>query len=159
MTSIEKEFNSPYTIKKYHYNFRQEDALSEDNLRKTFVNLCTSAFFHNKEKTIRLENLNLDSLETKEREEIIYRMKTQLETLSELPIQNESFFSAIGKHSALQTQFNIWKRNLFIPLSDQIEEHAQRKMQEIEDKAKQELDKDNIWANDAKRDLYDPEKE
>lgn len=83
---FEKEFNSPYKVKKYHYNFRSEDELSEDNLRKTFVNLCTTAFFHNKEKTIREEHLNLDSLDSKEREQVVYRMKKQLEALSELPI-------------------------------------------------------------------------
>ena len=73
--------------------------------------------------------------------------------------QNESFFSAVGKNNALQTQFNIWKRNLFVPLTDQLEEQAKRKMEEIEEKAKQELDKDNIWNADAKRDHFDPEKE
>ena len=50
---FEKEFNNPYKVKKFHYNFRQDDELSEESLRKTFVNLCTTAFFHNKEKTIR----------------------------------------------------------------------------------------------------------
>jgi len=29
---FEKEFNSPYKVKKYHYNFRHDDELSEDNL-------------------------------------------------------------------------------------------------------------------------------
>ena len=70
-------------------------------MRKTFVNLCTTAFYHNKEKTIREEHLNHDSLGTKEKEEIVFRMKKQLETLSELPIQNESFFTAIGKANPL----------------------------------------------------------
>ena len=65
------------------------------------MNLCTTAFYHNKEKTIREEHLNLDSLGTKEKEEIVFRMKKQLETLSELPIQNESFFTAIGKANPL----------------------------------------------------------
>jgi hypothetical protein len=65
----------------------------------------------------------------------------------------------VGKNNALQTQFNIWKRNLFVPLTDQLEEQAKRKMEEIEEKAKQELDKDNIWNADAKRDHFDPEKE
>jgi hypothetical protein len=156
---FEKEFNSPYKVKKYHYNFRSEDELSEDNLRKTFVNLCTTAFFHNKEKTIREEHLNLDSLDSKEREQVVYRMKKQLEAMSVLPIQNDSFFSAIGKTSPLQTQFNIWKRNLFVPLTDQLEEHAKRKMEEIEAKKQAELDKDNIWVADGKRDHFDPERE
>lgn len=42
---FEKEFESPYKTKKYHYNFRHEGELSEENMQKTFINLCTSAFF------------------------------------------------------------------------------------------------------------------
>ena len=72
---FEKEYNSPYKVKKYHYNFRDESELSEDNLRRTFVNLCASAFFHNKEKTIRPENFNLDAMNSQEKEEIMFRMK------------------------------------------------------------------------------------
>jgi hypothetical protein len=48
---------------------------------------------------------------------------------------------------------------LFVPLTDQLEEHAKRKLEEIEIKKQQELDKDNIWAADAKRDHFDPDKE
>ena len=48
---------------------------------------------------------------------------------------------------------------MFVPLTDQLEEQAKRKMEEIEEKARQELDKDNIWNADAKRDHFDPEKE
>jgi hypothetical protein len=29
---FEKEFNSPYKIKSYHYNYRKEAEMSEDNL-------------------------------------------------------------------------------------------------------------------------------
>lgn len=72
---FEKEFNAPYSIKKYHYNFRHDEELTEENLKKTFVNLCTTAFFHNKEKTIREEHLNLDAMNSKEKEEIVYKMK------------------------------------------------------------------------------------
>jgi hypothetical protein len=72
---FEKEYNSPYKVKKYHYNFRFDDELSEEHLRKTFVNLCTSAFFQNKEKTIREEHLNLDSMNSKEKDEVIFKMK------------------------------------------------------------------------------------
>lgn len=59
-------------------------------------------------------------MNSKEREEVVFRMKKQLETLSELPIQNESYFTSISKINPLQTQFNIWKRNLFVPLGDQL---------------------------------------
>ena len=72
---FEREFESPYKVKKFHYNFRNDDELSEENLRKTFINLCTTAFFHNKEKTLRAEHLNLDSMNSHEKEEVIYKMK------------------------------------------------------------------------------------
>ena len=39
-----KEKASPYKTKKYHYNYRHAVELSEENLRKTFVNMCTNAF-------------------------------------------------------------------------------------------------------------------
>lgn len=83
---FEKEYNSPYSVKKFHYNFRSEEEMSEENLKKTFINLCTTAFFHNKEKTIRLEHLNLDAMNSTEKEEIVYKMKKQLEQMGELPI-------------------------------------------------------------------------
>ena len=72
---FENEYNSPYKIKKYHYNYRNEIELSEENLIKTFANLCTNAFFHNKEKRVREESMNIDSMNSKEREEIFFRMK------------------------------------------------------------------------------------
>lgn len=115
---FEKEYNSPYKIKKYSYNFRNDEELSEEHLRKTFVNLCTSAFFHNKEKSIRQEMLNLDSMNSKEKEEVVFRMRNQLESLSELPLHNDSFFSNLKQANPLQTQFNLWKKNLFVPLHD-----------------------------------------
>jgi hypothetical protein len=91
---FEREHESPYKVKKYHYSFRRPEELTEDNLKKTFVNLCTTAFFHNKEKTVRKENLDLDSMNTEEKELVMYNMKRELEELSELPNHNESFFSS-----------------------------------------------------------------
>jgi hypothetical protein len=64
--------------------FTSFNKLLKLNLRKTYINLCTNAFFHNKDKTIRIENLNYDSMNTKERELVIYNMKRELEELSEL---------------------------------------------------------------------------
>ena len=153
---FEKEYNSPYKVKKYHYNFRHDDELTEENLRKTFVNLCTSAFFHNKEKTIRQEHLNLDAMNSKEREEIVFKMKSQLETIGDLPLHNESFFTSLKNANPLQTQFNIWKKNLYVPLHDQLEEKAKRKLQEIEERKRLEKEKESIFF-EGKRDLYDPE--
>jgi hypothetical protein len=49
---------------------------------------------------------------------------------------------------------------LFVPLHDQLEEQAKRKVEEIEEKQRLEKDKDLVWnADGVKRDLYDPDKE
>lgn len=118
---FEKEKESPYKTKKYHYNYRQPEELEEENLQRTFINMCSSAYFHNKDKTIRAENFNLDGMNSKEKEEVMFKMKRELEDLAELPLDNDSFYSAL-KASPLQTQFKLWKKNLFIPLTDQLEE-------------------------------------
>lgn len=141
---FEKEHDSPYKVKKYHYSFRREQELTEENLIKTYVNLCTNAFYHNKEKTVRSENLNLDAMNSEEKELMIYQMKRELEEMSELPIQNESFFSKVNFNPTAQ-QFSIWKRNLFVPLADQLEEQAKRKIAAIEEARLREEEKDLVF--------------
>lgn len=118
----QEESESPYKTKKYHYNYRQPEELSNENLQRTFVNMCTNAFFHNKDKTVRMENLNLDAMNSTEREEVKFMLKRQLEELSELPDENDSFLSSMQNPNPLHTQFRIWKKNLFVPLTDQLEE-------------------------------------
>ena len=108
-------------MKKYHYSFRHPEELTEDNLIKTYVNLATNAFFHNKDKTVREENLDLDSLTSDEREKVMYSLKRELEDMALVPDQDNSFFKPYLK-SATFAQYSIWKKNLFIPLTDQFEE-------------------------------------
>ena len=90
---FEREADSPYKVKRYHYSYRHPEELADENLIKTYVNLCTSAFFHNKEKTVRSENLNLDSMNSEEKEVVMYNMKRELEEMSELASQKNQFFS------------------------------------------------------------------
>ena len=71
-------------------------------------------------------------------------MKRELEEMSELPSQDESLFSKLSV-SPTQAQFSIWKRNLFVPLSDQLEEQAKRKMAEIEEKKLREAEADLVF--------------
>ena len=54
-------------------------------------------------------------------------MKRELESMGELASDQSKFFTA---YSPTQTQFGIWRKNLFVPLADQLEEHAQRKLEE-----------------------------
>lgn len=125
---------SPYKTKKYHYNYRHPEELTEENLRKTFINMCTTAYIQNKDKTVREENLNLDGMNSQERDEVMFKMRRELEKFSELPDDNDSFFSSIKNASPLNAQFKIWKKNLFIPLTDQLEEQARRKLAEKQEK-------------------------
>lgn len=113
-------------------------------MKKTFVNLCTTAYMQNKDLTVRPENMNLDTMNSEEKKEAMYKMKIELEDLSQLPDDNETFFSAISANP-LQNKFRIWKKNLTIPLKDQLEEHAQRKMDEIENKKIREELKDQAF--------------
>ena len=82
--------------------------------------------------------------------------------MSELADENESFFTSIKNASPLNSQFKIWKKNLFIPLTDQLEEQAQRKLDERAKKVeatankdqafyKQSADGDEIYDIDAQK--------
>lgn len=75
---------------------------------------------------------------------MIYNMRRELEEMSELPSQNESFFSK-SILSPTSTQFSIWKKNLFIPLSDQLEEQAKRKIAELEEQKLRDSEKDQVF--------------
>lgn len=150
---------SPYKTKKYHYNYRQPEELTEENLQKTFVNMCTTAYIQNKDKTVREENLNLDGMNSKEREEVMFKMKRELEKFSSLPDDDESFFTTIKNASPLNTQFKIWRKNLFIPLTDQLEEQARRKLAERDEKRHVEANKDQAFFKipGVEEELYDIE--
>jgi len=65
--------------------------------------MCTNAFIQNKDKTVREENLNLDAMNGKEREEAIFKMKLELERLSGLPDDDDSFFMTIKGGSPLKS--------------------------------------------------------
>lgn len=90
-----KEYESPYKTKKYHYNYRFEGELTEDMMQKTFINMHTKNLYQSKDKTVRMENLNLDSMNSEERKEQMFKMKLELEKLSTLPDEDESLFSQI----------------------------------------------------------------
>lgn len=55
--------------------------------------MCTNAFIQNKDKTVLEDNFNLDGMNSKERDEAMYKMKLELERLSGLPDDDDSFFS------------------------------------------------------------------
>ncbi len=65
--------------------------------------MCTNAFIQNKDKTVRAENLNLDTMNSSEKEEVMYKMKMELERMSELPDDNDSFFTSVKNASPLNT--------------------------------------------------------
>lgn len=118
---FEREQDSPFKVKKYHYNYRRPEEITDECLQKTFANLVTVAHFHNKEKSVSKEYLNIDNLQSDEREKITYDMKRKLDQMSELPSENESFFKKV-KDLTTKNQYSIWQRNLMMPLHDQLRE-------------------------------------
>ena len=92
---FEKEQDSPYSIKKYHYSHKHPEEQTEECLRRTFVNMATKAFFERKDKTVLDESLNFDNMASREREEVMYRLNRELEEISRTPDANESFFSSL----------------------------------------------------------------
>ena len=51
------------------------------------------AFFHNKEKTVREDNLNLDSMSSTERDRVLYNIKMELKKFSDQPNLDSKYFS------------------------------------------------------------------
>lgn len=90
---FEKEMDSPYKTKKYNYNYRHPEELTDENLQQTYINMCTSAFIQNKDKTVTTKNLNLDGMNSKEREEVMYKMKLELDNLAQMADDDDSFFT------------------------------------------------------------------
>lgn len=45
-------------------------------------------------------------------------MKMELERISQLADEEDTFFSNIKGANPLGTQYSLWKKNLFIPLTD-----------------------------------------
>ena len=121
--------------------------------------MATRAFFERKDKTVREENLNFDNMSSQERDEVMYKMNRELEDLSMTPDGKQSFFSDLTRDNQLQTQFKLWKQNLSMPLTDQLEERAKRKLQEQENQKIAEANKDQAFFRqpDDQDNLYDIE--
>jgi hypothetical protein len=109
---FKREMNSSFKVKKYHYNYRWPDELSEENLKKTFANMVAQdQLYSNKEKSVRRDTLNFDTLEGEEKKEMVFRLKQKLDELGELPTDREEFYSKENrKYSAIATQFEAWRK-------------------------------------------------
>ena len=70
---------------------------------------------------------------SREREEIMFRMNRELEQISLTPDTNDSFFSQLTTDNQLQTKFKLWRQNMTIPLTDQLKERAERKIEEAKE--------------------------
>lgn len=58
--------------------------------------MSTAAYFESKDKTVKVENLNLDSRTSKEREMIMHKLKVELEKIGTIPDEDSSFFTALA---------------------------------------------------------------
>lgn len=87
--------DSPYRTKKYHYNYRHQTELSDDNLKKTFANMVSrdKVQLGAGEKSVRDEYLNWDAMNSEAREEQIYLIRQKLDELGEVPDDQLENFS------------------------------------------------------------------
>ena len=53
-------------------------------------------------------------------------------------------------HSPLRSQFSIWKKNMFIPLTDQLKEQAERKVKEVQEQQFIDANKDQAFFKASK---------
>jgi len=58
--------------------------------------------YANKDKTVRVENLNLDSMNSSERKEAMFKMKMELDKLTTLPDEDNSLWRNISDPNPLQ---------------------------------------------------------
>ena len=151
---FKREMNSSYKVKKYHYNYRWPEELTEENLKKTFVNMVAhDRLYSGNEKSVKKEDLDFDALEGEAKKEMIFRLQQKLDEYGNLPTDNDEFFvDANKKQSMLASQFEVWQKNMILPLSEQISEQHERKKLREEVEKKQQGDPDNIFDGDA----YDP---
>ena len=154
---FKREMNSSYHTKKYHYNYRWPEELTEDSLKKTFSNMIAhNQLYGHNQKSVRKEHLDFDTLEGEVKKEMIFRIKQKLDEYSELPTDNEEYFvEPSGKKSLLTSQFDIWRRNMFMPLSEQLDEQQERKIQRQKISEELKGDKTNIFdQDDLTPDMY-----
>ena len=151
---FKREMNSSYKVKKYHYNYRWPEELTEDNLKKTFINMMTQdKLYAKKEKSVKQEDLDFDALEGEEKKEIMFRLEQKLDQYGTIPIDNEEFYGDNKRmSSSVASQFEVWQQNMILPLSEQISEQQERKMLRKEVEKQQEGDDESVFSEGA----YDP---
>jgi hypothetical protein len=72
---------------------------------------------------VRQDVLNLDRLDSNEREESLYKIKLKLEQMSELPEEHNSetatfFGKKLSSSNSIKSSFNVWKKSLLLPLHE-----------------------------------------
>lgn len=141
---FEQELNSPYAIKQYHYDFIKPTELEMNTLKKTFVNYRIISSMIGKDKTVTIDALKKDNLNSHEREELQYRMQLELEDYQQTPL-NDKKIMVKNELTPLQVQFSIWMRSFMLPMNMQIQEQAERHIKRKMDEKIKEMNKDNVW--------------
>lgn len=151
---FKREMNTSYKIKKYHYNYRWADELSDEYLKKTFINMVTHDKLYTKnDKSVKTEDLNFDALQGEDKKEMVFRLKQKLDEYGSLPTDNPEILVDENKRtSAIASQFEIWQKNMILPLSEQLSEQHERKKIRDEVAAKQKGDSSSVFNESA----YDP---
>ncbi|CAI2359543.1 unnamed protein product [Moneuplotes crassus] len=151
---FQREMNSSYKVKKYHYNYRWPDELSEENLKKTFINMMANDHLYSgNEKSVKQEDLDFDALEGEAKKEMMFKLQQKLEEYGSLPTDDDNYYRDEKQgHSAISSQFEIWQKNMILPLSEQISEQHERKLKRDEIEKSQQGSSDSVFDEG----VYDP---
>ena len=123
---FEREEEGPHTVKKFHYNYNHPSEMSEENLKKTFINLVTKNHFEKQDKTVREEDINFDFYNAKEKDEMMFRLKRQIDDYRKMP--HETLKDAYNSAS-VSAQYNVWKNQMFTTSGSTNEEIVRRRLE------------------------------
>lgn len=147
---FKREMNSNFKTKKYNYNYRWPEELTEENLKKTFANMIThDKLYGDNERSVRKEHIDFDALQGEDKKEMIFRIKQKLDEYGELPTDKDEFYTdPNAKPSIIQSQFEMWRKSMFIPLSEQLDEQYARKVERQKVEESQKGDKSSVFFQD-----------
>ena len=126
--------NSSYKVKKFHYDYRWPEEITEENLIKTFLNMKIRDMMYHKTKSVSEEKTKIDAMSDKEKQELSFLIKQKVHEDGKLAIhKDELFYDPKTKtKSLLGLQFDLWRKNMFLPLDGQLKEQHERKVKREE---------------------------
>lgn len=98
------------------------------------------------------ELLNWDVMDEQAKENLTYRIRQKLDQFGEVPDQDPKHFRDRDA-SGYQEKFDMWRKTMFMPLHDQLQEQLERKEEREVLKKMEEEEAKSIW-HQGKREMF-----